>query len=290
MQAACVRFLVCPVCGAAMEAADGALRCTAGHAFDLAREGYANLLITRHRRSRIKGDTVAMVAARASFLARGHYARLADAVGGLVARHLRARDPASEPGCVVDVGCGIGYHLGRLRDRLLADGVTPPCLFGTDVSKHAVRRAARAHPQASFLVADTRTGIPLASHRAVAVLDVFAPREGAELARLLAPDGLLVVVTPGPAHLAELAERVGLLGIQPEKQRAVADGLAPWFRPPAASRRLRYALELTGPEAAELARMGPSAWHLSPAALADAERLDRLEVTADFQLATYAPR
>jgi 23S rRNA (guanine745-N1)-methyltransferase len=288
MQAACVGFLVCPVCGAAMQAAGAALRCTAGHAFDLAREGYANLLVTRRRRTRTVGDTAAMVAARASFLARGHYARLADELGGLVVRHLRARDRV-EPGCVVDVGCGTGYHLGRLHERLLADGVAPPCLFGTDVSKHAIRRAARDHPEATFLVADTRAGIPLADHRAVAVLDVFAPREGAELARLLAPDGLLVVVTPGPAHLGELADRVGLLGIQPEKRRAVADGLAPWFRPRQA-RRLRYAVELAGPEAAELARMGPSAWHLTPAALAGAERLDRLRVTADFELATYAPR
>jgi len=288
MQAACVRFLVCPVCGGAMEPAGAALRCAAGHAFDVAREGYANLLVTRHRRTRMVGDTPAMVAARASFLARGHYARLADAVGGLVARHLRSRDRA-EPGCVVDVGCGTGYYLGRLRDRLLADGAAPPCLFGTDVSKYAVRRAAKAHRDVTFLVADTRTGIPLAAHTAVAVLDVFAPREAAELARLLALDGLLVVVTPGPAHLAELADRVGLVGIQPEKRRAVADGLAPWFRRREA-RRLRYPVELTGPAAAELARMGPSAWHLTPAALAGAERLDRLTVTADFHVGTYAAR
>jgi 23S rRNA (guanine745-N1)-methyltransferase len=289
MQAACARFLICPVCGAAMEAAGAALRCGAGHAFDIAREGYANLLVTGRRRTRMVGDTPQMVAARASFLARGHYARLAAELGGLVARHLRARDQRQDPGCLVEVGCGTGYHLGRLRDRLVAEGVAPPCLFGTDVSKHAVRRAARALPDATFLVADTRTGIPLATGSAVAVLDVFAPRDGAELARLLAPDGLLVVVTPGPAHLAGLADRVGLLGIQPEKRRAVADGLAPWFRPRQA-RRLRYTLELTGPEAAELARMGPSAWHLTPAALAAAERLGRLEVTADFELATYAPR
>jgi 23S rRNA (guanine745-N1)-methyltransferase len=288
MQAACARFLICPVCRGALRPAGAALRCPAGHAFDVAREGYVNLLVTRRRRTRMVGDTAAMVAARASFLARGHYARLGDAVAELVARHLRARGAAA-PGCVVDVGCGTGYHLGRLRDRLLADGATPPCLFGTDVSKHAVRRAARAHPDVTFLVADTHTGIPLAAGSAVAVLDVFAPRDPAELARLLAPDGLLVVVTPGPAHLAELAGRVGLVGIQPRKQRAVADGLAPWFRP-RETRRLRYTVELTGSEAAELARMGPSAWHLAPAALAAAERLDRLTVTADFQLAGYAPR
>jgi 23S rRNA (guanine745-N1)-methyltransferase len=288
MQAACVRFLVCPVCGAAMALAGAALRCGAGHAFDVAREGYANLLVTRRRRTRMVGDTPAMVAARADFLARGHYHRLADAVAELVARHVRARR-AAEDRCVVDVGCGTGYHLGRVRDRLRADGAAAPCLFGTDVSKHAVRRAARAHPDVSFLVADTRTGVPLADHAAVAVLDVFAPRDGAELARLLASDGLLVVVTPGPGHLAELAERVGLVGIQPEKQRAVAAGLAPWFRPLGA-RRLRYPMELTGPEAAELARMGPSARHLTPAVLAAAERLDRLTVTADFHVAGYAPR
>jgi len=288
MQAACARFLVCPVCHRALEPAGAALRCAAGHAFDVAREGYANLLVTRRRRTRMVGDTPAMVAARASFLARGHYARLADAVGELVVRHVRSRDGA-ERGCIVDVGCGTGYYLGRLRDRLLADGGARPCLFGTDVSKHAVRRAARAHQDVSFLVADTRAGIPLAAGTAVALLDVFAPRDPAELARLLAPDGLLVVVTPGPAHLAELADRVGLVGVQPEKQRAVADSLAPWFAPRAA-RRLRYPVELTGTEAAELARMGPSAWHLTPAALADAERLDRLVVTADFHVGTYAAR
>jgi 23S rRNA (guanine745-N1)-methyltransferase len=287
MQAACVRFLVCPVCGAAMAPAGAALRCAAGHAFDVAREGYANLLVTRRRRSRMVGDTPAMVAARAAFLARGHYDRLADEVAKLVAGHLRAR-PAADAGCVVDVGCGTGHHLGRVRDRLRADGAAP-CLFGTDVSKHAVRRAARAVPDATFLVADTRGGIPLADHAAAAVLDIFAPRDGAELARLLAPDGLLLVVTPGPGHLAELARRVGLLGIQPEKQRAVDAGMGPWLRPLWA-RRLRYPMELTGPEAAELARMGPSARHLAPAALAEAERLERLTVTADFHLAGYAPR
>jgi 23S rRNA (guanine745-N1)-methyltransferase len=287
MQAACVRFLACPVCHAAMRPAGAALRCAAGHAFDVAREGYVNLLVTRRRRTRMVGDTAAMVAARAGFLARGHYAPLADAVAELVARHLRSREGAGA-GCVVDAGCGTGYQLGRLRHRLLADGGPLPCLFGTDVSKHAVRRAARDHPEASFLVADTRAGLPLADHAAAAVLDVFAPRDGAEFARLLAPGGLLVVVTPGPAHLAELAAAVGLVGIQPEKQRAVADGLAPWFRPLAA-RRLRSTMELTGSEAAELARMGPSAWHLAPAALAAAERLDRLAVTADFHLGAYAP-
>lgn len=287
MQAACVRFLRCPVCHAAMEPAGAALRCAAGHAFDVAREGYVNLLVTRRRRTRMVGDTAAMVAARAGFLARGHYAPLADAVAELVARHLHPR-AAGEPGCVVDAGCGTGYQLGRLRDRLLAGGGPVPCLFGTDVSKHAVRRAARDHPQVSFLVADTRAGLPLADHAAVALLDVFAPRDGAEFARLLAPGGLLVVVTPGPAHLAELAAAVGLVGIQPEKQRVVADGLAPWFRPLGA-RRLRATMELTGTEAAALARMGPSAWHLAPAALAAAERLDRLAVTADFHLGAYAP-
>jgi SAM-dependent methyltransferase len=229
-----------------------------------------------------------MVAARAGFLARGHYAPLADAVAELVARHLRSREGVAA-GCVVDAGCGTGYQLGRLRERLVADGGPVPCLFGTDVSKHAVRRAARDHPQASFLVADTRAGLPLADHAAVALLDVFAPRDGAEFARLLAPGGLLVVVTPGPAHLAELAAAVGLVGIQPEKQRAVADGLAPFFRPLEA-RRLRATMELTGTEAAALARMGPSAWHLAPAALAAAERLGSITITADFQVDSYAPR
>ncbi|KWX07258.1 hypothetical protein TR74_19335, partial [Carbonactinospora thermoautotrophica] len=115
-----VRFLICPYCAAGLALAERTLRCRAGHTFDVARQGYVNLLPGGSRPAG-SGDTAAMVAAREAFLAKGHYAPLARCV----AQHASAGEIADD-GCVVDVGAGTGYHLAEVLARLPArDGRAP---------------------------------------------------------------------------------------------------------------------------------------------------------------------
>ncbi len=132
---------------------------------------------------------------------RGHYAfvstALAEAAGGA-------------SGLAVDVGAGTGQHLAAVLDG-------NPALRGLalDVSKPALRRAARVHERAGAVRADAWRRLPLADHDTAVLLDVFAPRNGAEFHRVLRPDGRLLVVTPEPDHLAELVDALGLLERRP---------------------------------------------------------------------------
>jgi 23S rRNA (guanine745-N1)-methyltransferase len=239
-------YLRCPVCREALSRADRTLQCVAGHVFDLAKQGYANL---SNGRIPYPGDTAEMVADRDSFLSAGHYAFIADALASF-----------ATGGLVVDAGTGTGYYLARVLEAA-GEGVG----LGLDVSKAALRRAARAHPRAAAVLTDLWRPLPVRDGAAALVLDVFAPRNGAEFSRVLRPDGLLLVVTPAPDHLTELIEAYGLIHVDPDKEARVAESLGAHFT--AVERRvLRHKLELTGSEVRTLIGMTPNAHHVPAAA------------------------
>lgn len=271
---AAVDALRCSVCGAPLHLTGRSLRCAAGHGFDIAKQGYVNLLHARVPSG--TADSAEMVAARAEFLDAGHFAPLAEAIAGVA----RAAVPA--PGLVVDAGGGTGYYLATVLDAL--PGATGLSL---DLSAVASRRAARAHPRASAAVWNLWHPLPLAEGCTSLVLNVFAPRNGAEFRRILHADGKLVVVTPTPEHLAELAELTRLLDVDPDKPRRVAAALNPHFTE-ATSEAVGFSLELTAAEVRSLIGMGPTAHHLRPGALESLPATVR--VTASCTVAVYQPR
>ena len=251
---AAMPYLRCPVCGGELARAGTALRCTRGHAFDVARQGYVNL--TAGRMPHV-GDTADMVAARADFLAAGHY----DVVSKALAQ--AAATATATSGLVVDAGTGTGHHLAAVLD-----GLPGRAGLGLDVSKAALRRAARAHPRAGAALADLWRPLPLADASAGLLLNVFAPRNGAEFRRVLHPDGALLVVTPAADHLTELVSVLGLLRVDPDKAERVAGSLGEWFTASGATTH-RRTLSLTHDEVRTLVGMGPSAWHADPQRLAE---------------------
>ena len=261
MRAEVLPYLRCPVCSGQLTAADRTIRCERGHAFDVARQGYAHL---NSGPLRHPGDTAEMIAARVDFLAGGHYAFIADALAEAAGQVGRG----AGDGLVVDVGAGSGYYLAAVLDaRPGAVGLA------LDSSKAAARRAARAHPRASAAVCDAWGRLPLADGSAALLLDVFAPRNAPEFRRVLAAGGVLLVVVPEPEHLAELVGELGLLRVDPEK----ADRLAAELGPPVAQRRLSRVLRLRHDELRALIGMGPSAWHIDRQR---AQRSDDLWVAA----------
>lgn len=246
MRSDVVALLACPICEEALHAGAASLGCSAGHRFDVARQGYVNLLAGR--RVATAGDDAAMVAARLAFLQAGHFEPLVHAVADRVAA-------VDASGAVVDSGCGPGYYLSA---------VLPPGRpgLGLDVSVPAVRRAARAHPRVSAAVADCWARLPVRDEVAAVVLDIFAPRNGAEFARILRPDGRLIVVTPAVEHLGELIEPLGLVRVDAAKQRRLEESLSGHFRKEDQG-RIDFELSLDGAAAGELVRMGPSARHVA---------------------------
>ncbi|MEU7003757.1 putative RNA methyltransferase [Nonomuraea sp. NPDC046570] len=239
---------MCPVCRARLELRPGVVRCVRGHGFDVAKQGYVSLLLGSQAPG--TADSPAMVAARASFLATGLYAPLAHAIAETVAALAQQRGRA----VVVDAGVGTGYYLAAVLDEV--DGAAGVAF---DVSKHAVRRAARAHGRIGAFVADVWRPLPIADEVADVVLNVFAPRNGPEFARILRPGGALVVVTPAKDHLSPLVAELGLLSVDEDKERRVAESLRDFAE--IERRAVEFEMMLTHDQITEVVGMGPSAWH-----------------------------
>jgi 23S rRNA (guanine745-N1)-methyltransferase len=271
-----VALLACPVCGAGMTATPSGLRCAGGHAFDRARQGHVTLLPPGHRPP--SGDSAQMVADRVAFLASGAYR-------GITAALTTAVLADGPPRTLLDLGGGTGHHLAGVLDRLPdAAGVV------LDSSSYAARRAARAHPRAMAVVADTWARLPVQDAAVDRVLVVFAPRNGTETARVLRPDGRLVVVTPAADHLTELVSPLGLLRVDPDKGLRTAASLEPHLRLVAAAGH-REVLTLDHGSVRTLVGMGPHARHLGGDELA--RRLvglpDPVRVTVSVDVTTWAP-
>jgi 23S rRNA (guanine745-N1)-methyltransferase len=248
-----VAALRCSVCGGEVALQARTLRCSAGHSFDLARQGYVNLLHATVPKG--TADTAAMVAAREAFLRRGFYAPLAHA---LAARVRPERDRL-----VIDAGAGTGYYLTHVLDALPeATGLA------LDVSVPALKRAARAHPRLGAVVWNLWQPWPVASGVADLVVNVFAPRNADEFRRVLAPGGRLLVAGPGPDHLVDLADDLGLLDVGTDKTErldaALADGFRLVDRADVTDR-----VTFTPDDVRDVVLMGPNAHHLHRNGLAD---------------------
>ena len=194
------------------------LRCPGGHDFDVARQGYVSLL---GRGAEVgAGDTAAMVDARAAFLASGRYDALLQTLVN------RAAAAVGHPPAILELGAGPGSYLAAI-----VDGIPGARGIALDLSRAAGRRAARAHPRVGAVVADGRLALPVQSGVIDLALSVFAPRNAAELRRILRPVGTLLVVTPTDRHLAEIVGPLNLLGVDPCKSQRLDEQLGPYFDP-----------------------------------------------------------
>jgi 23S rRNA (guanine745-N1)-methyltransferase len=178
-------------CEHALERDGRAFRCASGHAFDVARAGYVNLLQPQDRRSLAAGDAKETVRARVRLRERG----LGTAVDSAIVELLGDRHP---DGTVVDLGAGTGDHLARLLGSTHRRGL------GFDLSAGAVETAARRHPDAAWCVANCDRALPLRSASVDVVLSIDARRPRDEIARVLCTGGDVLVAVPGAGDLREL--------------------------------------------------------------------------------------
>lgn len=183
----------CPLCQSALVLQQRSWRCQAGHSFDLAREGYVNLLPVQQKKSLEPGDNQAMMAARRAFLAAGHYQPLSDQVNMRLTEVTTAQQP------VLDIGCGEGYYSARLAQQLAVP------VYGLDISKTAIRYAAKRYPMLHCAVASSYH-LPYQNSSFSALLRIYAPSAASEMARVLQPQGWLLSVSPAPEHLIQFKQ------------------------------------------------------------------------------------
>jgi 23S rRNA (guanine745-N1)-methyltransferase len=269
------RLLRCPICRLDLHAKPGALACRNRHSFDLAREGYVNLLSGRRRRPSEGGDRPEQLRHRAAFLDAGHF----DFVPAAIAKQPREAEatPADGQWRVLDAGCGTGHHLARIAGGLGSGTVG----LGLDITTAAARLAARRSPELAFAVADLWARWPVRDAAFDLVLSIFAPKNFAETARVLRPGGWLALVYPGPDHLVELRRRYPLLRQQEDKATRYAKNAQRLIGQPIAARLVRRA-SLDARTVRDLVLMGPGARNIAASAFfGSAEPID---VTFDIEL------
>ncbi|UWX91600.1 23S rRNA (guanine(745)-N(1))-methyltransferase [Enterobacter mori] len=240
----------CPLCHARLLRSEKSFTCPQGHQFDMAKEGYVNLLPVQHKRSRDPGDSAEMMQARRAFLDAGHYQPLRDTVAQLLAHHLPDNATA-----VLDIGCGEGYYTATFAEIAREKGAET---FGLDVAKVAIRAAAKRYSAVTFCVASSHR-LPFDDASMDAIIRIYAPCKAEELARVVKPGGWVITVTPGPRHLMELK---GLIYDEVRLHAPHSEQLPGFMLQQ--EHTVAYEMDLNGEEAVALLQMTPFAWRAKP--------------------------
>ncbi|GAU79956.1 putative RNA methyltransferase [Fusibacter sp. 3D3] len=194
--------LKCPVCDTELYVVEqmNLYKCDQNHAFDRAKEGYVNLLLSHKKKSKNPGDSQEMVVSRQSFLAKGFYEPISDEINKTVKAYFKS--VAKTPETFLDLGCGEGYYLKRLIQSLEH---AQTAYYGLDISKSAVKLASKNHKEAHWIVANSFF-TPFSDHSLSGILSVFSPIDMSECKRMLKEDGVLIRVFPETNHLMQLKE------------------------------------------------------------------------------------
>ena len=183
-------LFICPKCKEKLEERGGSLYCLNNHCFDIAKEGYVNLMLANDKHSLNPGDNDDMVVSRDLFLNKGYYSKMAQEVSIIVSKYKRK--------VVLDAGCGTGYY----TKQLVANNV-----YGIDISKKAVKIASKKDSNISFAVSSV-FNTPFKDNTFDAIISIFSPLAFEEFSRILKDDGIVVCVFPGEMHLIELKKAI----------------------------------------------------------------------------------
>lgn len=261
--------LICPLCGEVLNKKEHAYLCQNRHSFDIARQGYVNLLPVQQKRSLQPGDTKEQVQSRRAFLDGGFYAPIADSLCDLA---------KACQGPILDVGCGEGYYSSRLQAALKTE------LVGLDISKEAVRCAAGQHKNALWLCASAAR-LPVEDHSVGLLTSLFALTVPEEFRRVLRPDGAFIQVLAAEDHLLGLKSI-----IYPEltHKEKFTSPILPGFRLEKTV-PVRFTFTLEGQQVQNLLYMTPHVYRIGADGAARLARTERLTDTASCVLNLYRP-
>ncbi|MCK4707934.1 MAG: methyltransferase domain-containing protein [Gammaproteobacteria bacterium] len=188
----------CPVCSHPLHRVENKWACDNRHHFDLAKQGYCNLLLANQKKSAAPGDDRQMLLARSEFLKAGFYQPVSEAINNLIIRN------TTDLRQILDLGCGEGYYLASLKDSLN----NLECQhYGTDISKEALKLAARQHKSINWFVAAAKKQ-PFTDHQLDLILNIFAPADWHEIYRILKPGAYVLLAVAGENHLQTLREMI----------------------------------------------------------------------------------
>ncbi|MFT5924806.1 MAG: 23S rRNA (guanine745-N1)-methyltransferase [Paraglaciecola sp.] len=270
----------CPSCSNVLLLNNKVWACANGHSYDVAKEGYVNLLLAQHKNSKQPGDNKQMVNGRRAFLEQGFYQPLADSISHIFNQHLATYKTQTEVN-FFDAGCGEGYYMAQVSQLCIQTDLKIK-FSGLDISKFAVQKAAKKYPNNHFAVASTFQ-LPLESNSQDAVLQIFAPSSEIEIHRVLKPSGIWITVNPAANHLYEFKQALYDKPTEHKSGQVTPEGFAL-----VQQLNISFVIQLGEPQQREnLLMMTPYYW--SATAEKKQNLVDNLkQFTTDFDIKVFA--
>ncbi len=269
-------ILTCPYCNTQLLPANKATyRCENNHSFDLSKQGYLNLLPVNKKKSNDPGDNEMMIAARRDFLEMGFYDPLITSIKKCINEELSFRNKKI---VALDAGCGEGYYSEKALNHLHGLHTT---IFGTDISKHAVKYAANTYKK-NFYFVSSIYNLPIAKKSVDLILSVFSPIMPKEFKRVVARNGYVIVVSPASNHLNEMAALI-YEKVKPHTT-TVAAQMSTEFEQ-LVNKRTTFTIDLKSAEdLLALLKMTPYYWSTGIERLENITNKNELTVTCDFNI------
>ena len=274
--------LVCPVCKEKLVKDNGnkIYKCENNHTYDIAKQGYVNLLISNQKRSKNPGDSKEMVLSRIDFLSRGYYKLLCDKINEIIFKCLNEVKNNNEFN-ILDLGCGEWYYLTNLKDYINSKNIKAN-YYGMDVSKEAVKYASKADKECTWVVGNNFR-IPANDKSMDCILSVFSPIDINECNRVLKDTGVFVRVLPRTNHLIQLRDiiysKVNLnekvYTADPEENEYVNES------------NVTFDIKLNKEEILSLLKMTPHYWKTTGENKEKLDLYDSLTITIDMRIGIF---
>ncbi|MDA9266826.1 methyltransferase domain-containing protein [Salibacteraceae bacterium] len=274
-------IIICPYCKSPLSnSKEKTFTCENNHSFDIAKQGYLNLLPVNQKKSKDPGDNQMMIAARRSFLELGFYDPLIESIKTLITDEMSF---ASKSIIAFDAGCGEGYYSEKALKNL--PGLETEVL-GTDISKYAVKNAANKYKD-NFYFVSSIYNLPIADSSTDLILSVFSPVMEEEFKRILSKQGYVIIVSPAPNHLREIAELI-YDSFRPHASSAI-EQMTPLFGHHV-TKRTTFKIALKSKESVlSLLKMTPYYWSTGIERLENITNKSELSVTCDFTIDVFKP-
>jgi 23S rRNA (guanine745-N1)-methyltransferase len=259
----------CPLCQQALTLIDKSYRCSKNHSFDLAKQGYVNLLPVQFKHSKAPGDNKAMVQARRAFLDKGFYQPLVDNILALYEVYAELSDN------VFDAGCGEGFYTHQHKNDQNK-------VYGVDIAKETIKIAAKRYQDCSFSVA-TLSDLPFDDEHFGWLYSVYAPILETEFTRILKKGGYLLTVTPAENHLIELKSMIYRQANQHDASKSPIEDLSL-----VKEQRLNYPIHFNNSEdVLNLLAMTPFAFKATDGLIGQLKAISEFTCQADFIIRLY---
>lgn len=192
-----ILMLRCPKCQERIIKDENRYVCKNNHSYDIAKQGYVNLILANQKSSMSAGDNIDSLKAREHFLNKDYYKPLADSLIMLANKYL------DDGNVFLDAGCGTGYYLQQIINGSIKD----INFYAVDISKKGVIMTSKKCKSATCFVGNI-FHLPFEEGALDGLMSVFCPYSNEEFSRVIKKGGYLFAVTAGEDHLFQLKEIV----------------------------------------------------------------------------------